>query len=389
MTTGALSTSSNKGWQGYLPDVKKIAFQTASYLTDPACKSHEFFRRFQVVDHLNPGSYVVVNWVRKFFLGLGVVGFASLAAVTTLPAMLLRNLACRLQRVPFIYLEGGLKAKTVGNAFTLFSWNICGVGAGYAISDGGVIPWPFRIEGIIKKIQEKNADVICLSEVMDIKTGLHIYEAIKKDYCHFYLNIGPRTIGISSGLFIASKFAIKHPEFTPFPKEMLVGRTKNAEKGVFAFDVQSAGKAFARIFSTHLQHSEICSSPTQEEQCARKDEMKLIMDKINVVWDRAVVLTGDLNLDDKEYETSSWVSKFEKGASHIEHTWGGDEFYAKLVQKEVSTALNLDHTAVLVSSASGIETTVVQVGYDPKSLTNEALSDHSGLYTTITLKSWV
>jgi endonuclease/exonuclease/phosphatase family metal-dependent hydrolase len=252
-----------------------------------------------------------------------------------------------------------------------------------------VIPWPFRIGGIIKKIRENDADVICLYEVMDIKTGLQIYEAIKKDYRHFYLHIAPRTIGISSGIFIASKFEIKNPEFMTFPKEMLVGRTKNVEKGVFAFDVQSAGKVFARIFSTHLQHSEECEFPTKEEQAARKQEMELIMSKMNKVSDRAVVLTGDLNLDDKEYQGSSWAPQLEKGKPHVgPPTWGGDKFYADLVQKRVSTALNLDHTAVLKNSARDIATTVVHVGYDATKLTNEALSDHSGLYTTITLSSY-
>src|SRR5690606_8728250 len=108
-------------------------------------------------------------------------------------------------------------------------------------------------------------------ETFDTKSAFLLAEKLKeKGYTHFYFNIGPQALGVSSGIFVASKYEIGQPEFTRFPKETLVGRTKAAAKGIFAFDLKSHGKSFARIHATHLQHSEECSHPTQEERSGRE-----------------------------------------------------------------------------------------------------------------------
>lgn len=375
-------------FEGVLDDVASGLFVAASYLTDPVCRVREFYWSVQTVDALNPEAYAISNAVRKAALGAGIVGWASLALFTTLPGIALRSLAAYLQKNPFIYVHGDAQDKTLplDGSFSLLSWNICCVCAGYSISDGGVVPWEQRIDAIIDKILDTNADVNCLYETFDAKSAFYIAERLKqKGYNHIYFNIGPRAIGVSSGILIASKYKIAGVEFTPFPQDALVGRTKNASKGIFAFDLESCGESFARIHSTHLQHSEESLFPTEEEVEARKKEMQIMMDKVCAVRDRCIVVTGDLNLDDDEYNSSSWQHYFQKGDAYYDpdRTWGGNEFFALLKGERVSGPLNLDHTMILNGTARSISTSLVRTGFNAAMYQPEALSDHEGLLSII------
>lgn len=370
--------------------IAAILFQAASYLTDPICKAQEFFRRIDVVDSLHPTAYKITNYMRKGFLLLGVVGAVFLGSIMSIPGIGLRAFGKYLQKRPFIYHkeEGNEKALPADRTLSLLSWNICCPAGEYSITDGGVTPWDFRINSVINKIIETDADVNCLYETFDTRSAFYLCDQLKqKGYGHFYFNIGPEIIGVSSGIFVASKYAIENPEFTPFPLDSLVGRTKNAAKGVFAFDVLSQGKAIARIHATHLQHSEQPQYPTSEEWSGRRKQMEIVVDKVDKVKDRCVIVTGDLNLDDEEYSVSPWRERFEKGDTYRDpdRTWGGDEFCAKLMNKPISQSLNLDHTMVVKGTAQQIRTSLINPQYHPSYFSKMALSDHAGLFSTITV----
>lgn len=121
-------------------EIAKTCFLTASYFTDPLCKGHEFFRRLQIVEVLHPMASRITNFARKAFLLVGLAGFASVALVTTPMGIGLRYVGLQTQPTPFIYLQGDKKDKTLplDQSFSLLSWNVCCIGAGYPISDGGV-----------------------------------------------------------------------------------------------------------------------------------------------------------------------------------------------------------------------------------------------------------
>lgn len=358
-------------------------FQAASFLTYPVCKSHELYRRSEITETLYPLASKIEIWARKFFLYIGILLSALIALVVSMPGIALRYIASSMQEEPFIYYKGEAQEIPLQSGeFSLLSWNICCVSGGYAISDGGVLPWTYRIDDVIKKIQAQKADVLCLYELFDADASFYLYEKLKHEYAHFYLNIGPRAVGVSSGMFVASKFPLDNPEFVPFPKEMLVGRTKNAEKGIFSFDVQNV----ARVFSTHLQHSEECAYPTSEEIDARKNQMEMVIERVNKVKNKCAIVTGDLNLDDQEYIHSKWSDPFQKGVTFIDQkTWGGDGFCAALMQKKSSGPLNLDHTMILKGSAKSITTFLVDANFDGKIFKQDALSDHSGLLSHIVI----
>ncbi len=350
----------------------------------------EHYRRIHLIDALHPTAGPFSNALVKTTLFAQMIGWGSLALFTTLPATLLRTLSASLQRAPYICLQTEAPSKTLpqNHSFSLLSWNICCVGGGYPITDGGVLPWSDRIDAILDKIAEKGADVNCLYETFDTKSAFYLGEKLQKmGYTHVYFNIGPRPIGVSSGIFIASKFPISNPEFTPFPDNSLIGRTKFAAKGVFSFDLLDRQTPFARVHATHLQHSAECSFPTPQEVEARKQQMQILLGNLPPLANRCTLVTGDLNLDDAELLSSPWHRRFIKGDAFPpeEKTWGGDAFCAKMMDQRPSSPLNLDHTLLLAGTARSIHTTLVKTGFDGTTFRPEALSDHAGLFTRVLL----
>jgi len=307
----------------------------------------------------------------------------AISAPFSLPAMGVRYAVSRFQKVPYVYRKGDASEKKIQDRkFTVLSWNICQAQGGYETSDGGVISSPKRIQKIIDTILGSKAEVVCLYEVFDVYTARDLREKMKNEYSHFYFSMGTRVVGPPSGIFAATKFPVENPTFTPFPQEALDGRAKNCGKGIFSFDIDKS----ARIFATHLQHSEIPAKPTPGEVQARQAEMEIIMKLVDESGPEGRVVIGDLNLDDDEFKKADWSNHFVKGDTYTdEKTWGGDEYCAKLMQKEVSGALNLDHNMIVKGTAQSIETELLPTGYDPKVISEEATSDHRPLFSTIKL----
>lgn len=226
------------------------------------------------------------------------------AVILTLPAIALRALAACLQGTPYTYVRKDVReiGQLINNTFTLLSQNICCVPAGYSLTNGGAAPWRQRINMIIQKVLEQNADVVTLSEVLDYEAALRLIVGLRIRYAHIYYNIGAQGFGPSSGLFVASKFPLRDPNFVQFPREMLEGRTKLAAKGIFAANLPDG----TRLYTTHLQPSEIPSQPTLQERAARNLQRSAIIENINL---GRSVLTGGLSLDRQEFN-GLWTQDF-------------------------------------------------------------------------------
>ena len=183
--------------------MRSALFQIAAHWTDPICRAHEYLRRFHIEEELHPTPFRISDAGRKCLLFVRLADQRQ-ATISTLPAMALRALAVNLQKEPFLHFyekDNPTKELPKDRAFTLFSWNVCFVGAGYPISDGGVLPWVSRIDPVIDKIIAQDADVNCLYETFDTSSAFYMYERLKKaGYSHFYFNIGPKIIGASSGI---------------------------------------------------------------------------------------------------------------------------------------------------------------------------------------------
>jgi endonuclease/exonuclease/phosphatase family metal-dependent hydrolase len=256
-------------------------------------------------------------------------------------------------------------------SLTLLSWNVCCIPGGYSISDGGVMPWPRRFQRIVDVIREKDPDILSLQEV-DTAAAFAFYEALKDRYAYFYVNIGSQAIGPSSWLFVASKFEVKNPEFVPFKKEDLHGRSKSAMKGVFSFDIDSI-----HIISTHLGHSEVPKTKGGPEATARKKQMEFVMSRLK---DKPhALLAGDLNMGPGEFAAQN--TGLSRGAVSTGMSWGGDAWCKKLSNEEISPPMNLDYIAA--QGDLELSTELVETRYNGTEFNPSALSDHSGLLATV------
>jgi endonuclease/exonuclease/phosphatase family metal-dependent hydrolase len=361
------------------------AYWLASKLTDPLCRAHQLYRETLLVDALYPAASSFERGLKKNLLFLDSAANLFFSLFTTFPGIELRFLALALQDHPFLYFKGDAEEKKwEGTTLSLLSWNLCCVSGGYSITDGGVLPWHFRFKQCAQAIREQNADILCLYEIFDIQTALGLYEALKKEYSHFYFNIGPHAIGLSSGLFIASKLPVEQAEFVPFPKAHFDGRAKHCKKGFFSFELLHGDMNFVRIYATHLQHSECPENPTEGELKAREQEMGLIVAHMKHYQDQTCLLTGDLNLEEKEMHAARWSQYFDHGS--IEGcgcTWGGDAFCSMLLGKPVSPPLNLDHTLMTKRSKAILKTFYVDTGFEGDAFNASALSDHKGLLSIV------
>lgn len=365
-------------WQ---PEIKAALFEISSYLTEPVCQCRQKYYEFCAVKEMHPNDNKCARFAKKFFLVLGILGYAALALIATIPGIILRSLAVAFEKEPFIFINGPVNPKSIENdQFSLLAWNICGVVAGYSITDGGVTPIEYRQKKIADAILVQDSDVVCLYEVFDILTANYLIDRLKETYPYFIYNIGARGIGPSSALFIASKLPIDDLEFTPFPKETLVGRTKGSEKGVLGLTLSNC----VRLYTTHLQHSEIPAEPLDEEKAGRRAQMELILQKAN---EKAIpiLITGDLNMDDDEL-TSLAIKDFSLGTRKHAHSWRGDAWCAKLMGKTGSSSRNLDYT--MGKSVKALTTKIAfTTFFNPDDLQPVALSDHSPLLSTITLQT--
>ena len=362
------------------------AYLIASKLTDPLCRAHQLYRQTLLVDTLYPTSSVFEKGMKKALLLAGSASNALFSIFTTLPGVELRFLTLSLQNQSFLHFIGEAEEKKwKGSSLSLLSWNVCCVSGGYSITDGGVLPWRYRISQLVKEIRTQDADILSLFEIFDIQTAWELYEELKTDYSHFYFNMGTHAIGLSSGLFIASKMEVADPEFVPFPKECFDGRGKHFKKGFFTFDLLGDNGSAARIYATHLQHSEQPENPSPSERRAREQEMELIVAHMNHFQNRTCVLTGDLNLDEQELEVAQWSQPFDQGVIEgCGYTWGGDAFCSTLLGKPVSKPLNLDHTLVSKSCGVALKTYYIESGFDGTLFNPMALSDHKGLLSIMT-----
>jgi len=361
--------------------IEIMAYTLSSILMDPLGNIHCLFKQRLIIDILYPNTgwfQIIKNWIKIFLCAILIVLVMPFGSIY-------RFILFLFYYKKFIYKSTDAKQKILTNNFTMLSWNVCCIPGGYAITDGGITPWSNRIDWIIDTIKSKNADIICLQEIFDIQTANILTDKLGNDYCYFYVNIGPKLIGLSSGLFVASKFNIDGADFYPFGNAALNGRAKFSNKGFFYFSIASNNNKKIGIYATHLQHSEIPAEPTKKEIIARQIEMDMIIQKMsdNINQDDMIVLTGDLNMDDNENEQSDWYTLFDKGIVEPGLTWGGDYFCAGLTGRVASPAMNLDHTMVLGNSDIKIKTSLIETGFDSNKFKLDAMSDHKGLFSNI------
>lgn len=367
--------------------------KVASYFTEPICKVREYFYSLYILDETCGSTAEKISKAALLVLGIAVC--VLLTPFTAPIGALIRCVVIAVSSKPYAYLnkKGTGKVLPEDKKITVVSHNQCYVTAGYAITDGQVTPGRSRMKDNIQKVKALDPDIICLYEVQDICDADYISSKLP-EYPFIIPVAGPRAIGPSSMMFVASKYQIakKSISFVPFVKGVEVtGRAQYSEKGFLSFDIVSHGSKdpFATIISTHLQHSEIPTMPNDEERDSRKKQLNKISNQIQAKSNlgHAVVLTGDLNLEEPELNAfldNSNIDLRRDPAVVGQVTWGGDKWCSDLMGKPFSNPLVLDYT-MIAGKASEISTQILGTGYSSFEFRPKATSDHNLLLSTITI----
>jgi exonuclease III len=410
---------------------------TASYLTDPVCKAREYFVRSRMLKDLPAASpkihdflYYVsylpfcsfltqddyAKWMEFYYLRAASGAFFAISPVTAPLGMGLRSLVGNMAPGPLHYRGSFPEKEREVNQFSHFLRNICGIKAGYDIEEGAQMPirddlnysGRDRLDRLIEQIQELDPDVLCLNEVFDVNDAHYITNALKRQFAHFIFSCGTRSIGLNSGLFFASKFAVSHHLFKPFPKEMVVGSAKHCEKGVLFVDLKDTQGEIVTIALTHGQHSDQVRYGSPEEKKARAQEFQFLQQ--HLAGKERILVTGDLNMDDAEMQEEQNIEIYDQFTKRVRYfcedgkeqfTWGGDSWYVdfgnrtalyptfptsanRLEPRRPSLGCNLDHTMVSKETML-VESVLVQdlIPYDPFKISREGFSDHRGIWSVI------
>lgn len=210
--------------------------------------------------------------------------------------------------LPYTPLEGSGAHKSLSpdKKITVMNWNVCFFPEGLSMLFGGVLPWQDRLEGVAEKIKRTNADIVCLQEVFSTAAALDLYRLLKEEYAYFAIHIGPKpygfdsnSLGLSSGLFVASKYPMDGILFTPFTEEET---PKVRGYGFFSFTVQDS----FRLVTTHL-------NPGQDpgDLKYRKAQLKAIYKSVDERnGGHPTFLCGDFNIEKTSTEYQEEVAPY-------------------------------------------------------------------------------
>lgn len=226
-----------------------------------------------------------------------------------LPPGLMDKIAAQ-PRLPFTALRGNAQEKTGNGPFTVLNANTNSFMLNQPMMYGGVLPWKSRIDPLAGKLISSGADVLCLQEYFDEEASVQLYERLKDEYAYFYINIGPRnfgmnmdTQGISSGLFVASKYRIEDPRFTQY-----AATPSNRNYGLFDFKITSQDQVLGHIGNTHLQPFN-----DQENGEIRRSELQQATDLLQADASTEAgvpfILCGDMNTQWNSGEPAELVIK--------------------------------------------------------------------------------
>lgn len=150
-------------------------------------------------------------------------------------------------------------------------------------------PYPHRIAGLVEKIAEENYDLFAGQEFEDLGSQeefIWIMEAA--GYRYFIRDLGTNTMLNRSGLFIASKYPIDQPKFTPFLWDDKAGLAEFSKLGILTFTMSLNGKEQGFLI-THLNYGD-------DEKCQTARETQ-ISKFILPYLQKGYLVLGDFNCD--------------------------------------------------------------------------------------------
>lgn len=229
----------------------------------------------------NCNSYFLEK-VRRIFCIIFSVTLLPIAVPMALFGGLVDCAGNYIKQNPYYYVQGKAQEIMPGSQNKFYSLNACDFWGGIPLPCGGQRTSSERIDELCQRLQKIDAGIVVLQE-MGFDAALTLIDKLKKEYAHFFTQIGPNPWMMESGLFLASKFPILQVGFIPFPGQSGIRRG--------AFYVETPSFIF---FTAHLHPDD-----TAKDQGIRKDQLNLITKKMHEMkksTGKPCFIMGDFNI---------------------------------------------------------------------------------------------
>lgn len=341
--------------------------------------------RYRLVTPLVPGSF---DNASKLAYEIGIralIAFGALFSISTLYPIafiaslaivgkfILRPLGFAFQKSGFTHVRGELPEKQLSGQAKVMNWNVLGAGGGLNFDHGGVNSWRSRLSGIVQTIRDNDPDVLVLEEIYDTALAESLIKELKDQFAHFYIHLGPNTMGSVGGLMVLSKCAEHRFTNTSFQNNSWDLNRTFATLEIKASP--SDTKPCARIIGTHFIH---------DNNEKRLEQLAQVLDTIQD--DLPTLLVGDLNLErDDENQGKKLDPHFERGYIGDEPTCTS-RFTAQWNPKRAAPEETIDDIRLHRGHRpeAKLENVRLIEAYSLDSLQSEALSDHQALIAELT-----
>ena len=253
--------------QGTLWNTEVQLLDAAGYLGRPAGSTYEKITS-------------LIKFIPSYFIGSS--GFFLLA------------LSNKMHSREYVYWKGEGELISPEQA-KVMHFNACMFPGSLPYHFGGLTPATERMDKLFGKIESEKPDILFLSEFGSVFSG-ELYERLKENYKHFFVNIGMNALGLDASMAVVSKVPIfGRPEFIP-TKIKAEGEQELIYRGYFIVETEKCNYLYA-----HLHPKE--TEKAKEIRKGQLDEIREITSQGEKPW----VILGDLNIDRNkdEYETMS------------------------------------------------------------------------------------
>ena len=387
----------------------RTLFHLSSKIAEPFCSVYEFFR-YRLSSRLDPARFdhlptvsqeIAYRTTRTF--GAALAGAASyfypLPALGSLCLAFashvgLKRLAIALQKEGFTHVLGKGPEKSLDPQdpkIKIGSINLCGVSGGLSIDHGGVRHWRERIDGLAKKIQSANLDILVLQEVYDTSLAEALIQRLESDYAHFFYHTAPSLLGCSGGVMVLSKYPVHSFEDKVHPNNHWTLKRNFSTLEIKA--KPNDEKPCVRIIGTHLHNG----YKHKDREIRMNQIAEILASLAKKSLPLPTVLVGDLNIE-RDQEEGKRLTAF------LKHSHVGDaptctnELLKKWApQTDCDWEETIDYISLFKEVPfKGAPLPVLEKGgelenarfielFDPTFDTKTALSDHHGLSALLKL----
>lgn len=358
----------------------RACLELSSVMAEPFCAAYGLIS-YRLFAPMLPGKFdqcatKTAEVAVRTLIALGAIAALFLSALYPFPILftvaalgicsrLLRAIGFALQKGGITHVKGnGAEEQLSDGKLSGLTWNICGIDP-LSKDHGGVISFRNRIDRIVENIRGKQ--VVVLQEVYDTALAEGLIQRLKEDFAHFFIHLGPNTLGSVSGLMVMTKCAVERVAFESFKNN-----SWSLNRGFLDLELRKkpaeAGAAIS-LMGTHFIHGN-----KDEDRNKRMNQAAQMADYIGKkAIPLPTVVAGDLN-DEGIYDewlrhgyedprptcTNKLVAQWDSSMD------GPDERidYVSAVKSMVSDAIKLE--CQLLVANDGVDTTT-------------ALSDHHGI----------